>query len=441
MTEDPRSPWQPHPSWADPLLLLLTLLAVLAATLTLMARHQQSRIPPARVGLQGRILEVVLAGPQALAPGTPTHPSWAQAGDTLTAPWDRALLAVLKAEANQPPAPPPPDPGGRSGAAFQAAYRAAYLQGPLPPPADRREVHHRLGGGYAADCLEARLLDREGSGEALRRAARNALALRLAGLATLGLLVGGLALGGLGVGIYLVVRGPAYPAPPLPTWGLSPRAALLVFLAWFLAFFLAGRVAALLVAPWPRLGWLALPMGYALHALTGLGLIARAEGLAPRDLWRRLVSRTPGKDLAWAGAFLSLAVFLVILVALVSQVLLRPDQNPQQDLQDLLRGLSGWAPSLLLFLTVAGLAPLFEELMFRGFLLPVLARRVSLGWALLATALLFGAIHLQPMGLPVLSTLGLVLGLAMGRTGSLRTPILVHACWNGSLFLVMRMFA
>jgi hypothetical protein len=90
---------------------------------------------------------------------------------------------------------------------------------------------------------------------------------------------------------------------------------------------------------------------------------------------------------------------------------------------------------------VAGLAPLFEELLFRGFLLPLLARRGRLAWALALTALLFGAIHLQPMGLPILCTLGFVLGLAMRQTASLRTPIVVHACWNGGLFLLMRAFA
>jgi membrane protease YdiL (CAAX protease family) len=33
------------------------------------------------------------------------------------------------------------------------------------------------------------------------------------------------------------------------------------------------------------------------------------------------------------------------------------------------------------------------------------------------------------------------MGLAMRHTGSLRAPILVHASWNGSLFLLMRAFA
>ena len=80
-------------------------------------------------------------------------------------------------------------------------------------------------------------------------------------------------------------------------------------------------------------------------------------------------------------------------------------------------------------------------MLFRGFLLPVLARRQTLAVALLVSALLFGAIHLQPAGLPILSTLGLVLGFAMRHTGSLRTPILVHAGWNGCLFLLMRALA
>jgi len=128
-------------------------------------------------------------------------------------------------------------------------------------------------------------------------------------------------------------------------------------------------------------------------------------------------------------------------VALTSNLLLKPDQSPQRDLQELLRSLSGWGPSLALFLTVAGLAPFFEELLFRGFLLPILARRQPMALALVVSALLFGAIHLQPAGLPTLSALGWVMGLAMRQTGSLRTPILVHACWNGSLFLLMRAFA
>jgi hypothetical protein len=222
---------------------------------------------------------------------------------------------------------------------------------------------------------------------------------------------------------------------------LSGRAAVLVLLGWFLAFFLSSTLAGLLLHPWPRAHWMAGPLGYVLHAAVGVSLLCWAEEISFANLWRRVAPGRMGRDLAWGLAFLALAVLLVLAVALVSGWILQPDQSPQRDLQELLRGLSGWGPCLVMFLTVAGLAPFFEELLFRGFLLPVLARRQPMATALVVSALLFGAIHLQPAGLPVLGTLGLVLGLAMRHTGSLRTPVLIHASWNGCLFLLIRAFA
>ena len=50
----------------------------------------------------------------------------------------------------------------------------------------------------------------------------------------------------------------------------------------------------------------------------------------------------------------------------------------------------GLAATLLL---VAGLVPVFEETVFRGFLLGGLTRHISFGWANLAQATLFAAIH------------------------------------------------
>lgn len=443
-SESPAS-WHPHRSWADPLIALLALLALLAAGFTLRVRQQGARRPAERAGLQGRLLEVALAGPRAFTGRPVAAKEWTKAERQLKEPWDRALLAVLKAELGDPAAPALDDPGAaRVGPAwerFRRAYLAAYAGAPLPTAGDRLGVHRRLGDGYAADLLEARLLDREGGGETLRARARAALLTRLAGLGLLGLGVLALAAAGLAVGIYLLVTRHKEPALPLPAWSLSGRACALVLLGWFLTFFLSGNLVGLLLHPWPSLRWLALPLGYLFHAAFGVLFLCSAEGLSFGELWQRVAPGRAGRDLAWGGAFLALAVLLVILVALVSNLILRPEQSPQRDLQELLRSLSGWGPGLALFLTVAGLAPFFEELLFRGFLMPVLARKQRMAVALVLSALLFAAIHLQPAGLPVLGTLGLVMGLALRHTGSLRTPILVHACWNGSLFLLMRAFA
>ena len=446
MTREPQASWHPAHSWVDPLILLLLLLSLLAAGLTLRVRGQNAQRPAEHVGLQGRMMEVALAGPSLLGREA-TAKEWARAESQLTEPWDRALLTVLRAEqsARKPGQAPNPElratPPGPAGERFRHTFLAAYSGEPLPDRVARDEVHRRLGRGYGADLLEARLRDREGRGEALRRQAQSALKIRLAGLGLLGFLVLTLAAGGLALGVYLMATlGKALP-PPLPTWTLSGRAAAVVLLSWFLVFFLSGNAVGLVLAPWPALRWLAPALAYLLHASFGLLLICRAEGISLAGLWQRVAPGRAGRELAWGLAFLALAVLLVIIANLLSNLVLKPDQAPQRDLQDLVRGLSGWGPTLVLFLTVAVLAPFFEELLFRGFLLPVLARHQRISLALTGSALLFGAIHLQPTGLATLSTLGLVMGLAMRHTGSLQAPILVHACWNGSLFLLMRAFA
>jgi membrane protease YdiL (CAAX protease family) len=447
MTAESPSSWHPDPSWADPLIALLAILALLAVTFSLESRHVSAKRPTERAGLQGRILEVTLAGPHTLAGREVSEQDWAKAQAQLKEAWDQALLAVLKTELMTPKgalpqgAEPNRIPPGLAGESFQRLWNAAYAGGPMPDQATRLDLHRRLGGGYAADLIEARLRDREGGGAALRTQARASLLAHLIGLGLLGMLVLALAGGGIAVGIYLLVTREKPRSLALPAWAMSGRAAAIVLLAWFLAFFLSGNVAAILLHPWPRWRWVILPLSYLLHATFGLRLLCKAEGIRFRALWRRVVPGRMGRDLAWGGAFLALALFLVLAVALTSNLVMKPDQSPQRDLQDLLRSLSGWAPNIAMLLTVAGLAPFFEELLFRGFLLPVLARRQHLAVALMVSALLFGAIHLQPAGLPTLCTLGWVLGLAMRQTGSLRTPILVHACWNGGLFLLMRAFA
>jgi len=447
MASEQPTPWQPDRRWADPLISLLALLALLAAGYSLGIRQRQAQRPAERAGLHGRLVETTLAGPKILLGREVAEKDWAKARLQLKEPWDQALLAVLRAELVDHPDGPPTEPAWKdlpttpATERFHQAWRAAYAGGPIPDARSRIDVHRRLGSGFVADRFEARLRDREGGGDALRTQALTALQMRLVGLGMLGLLMGCMALGGLVLGIYLLVTRHKAPPQALPAWGMSGRAAAIILLTWFLAFFLSGQIAHLLLLPWPAARWVAIPLGYLLHAAFGVSLICRAEGLRVMDLWHRVAPGRAGSDLAWGAAFLGLAVLLVVAVALVSNGLLKPDQNPQRDLQELLRSLSGWASTLSLFFTVAVLAPLFEELCFRGFLLPILARGRSIGVALVLSALLFGAIHLQPVGLPTLATLGFVMGLAMRHTGSLRAPVLMHACWNGTLFLLMRAFA
>jgi len=84
-------------------------------------------------------------------------------------------------------------------------------------------------------------------------------------------------------------------------------------------------------------------------------------------------------------------------------------------------------------LLVAGVvlaAALCEEVLFRGYCQSALQARFGPWVAILLTALLFAAFHLEPAGLPTYLLLGAWLGWLRHAGGSLRLPILAHATNN-----------
>jgi membrane protease YdiL (CAAX protease family) len=227
---------------------------------------------------------------------------------------------------------------------------------------------------------------------------------------------------------------------------MSGRAVLIVLLGWFLALLAAPVLGGLAVRALPALRPLLLPLVYGCHALAGVWLLCRAEGTSPAGLARRVAPERHRTALANGLGFFALAFAAVLAVAVVLGPILSRGEPPQKELMEFLARFRGTWTLALLFLTVAVLAPTFEELMFRGFLLPWLGERLEprLGArparlaAVGISGLGFGLMHMQPLGLPTLTTLGIVLGLAFARTGNLVSAIVVHGLWNGGVFLLIR---
>jgi membrane protease YdiL (CAAX protease family) len=92
-------------------------------------------------------------------------------------------------------------------------------------------------------------------------------------------------------------------------------------------------------------------------------------------------------------------------------------------------------------ITAVVLAPLFEESLFRGVLLPVLARRWGGGVAVVVSALIFGVAHLSIGELAPLVVLGLGLGWLRLQGGRLGSCVLMHALWNGLTFTNLLLLA
>ena len=83
-----------------------------------------------------------------------------------------------------------------------------------------------------------------------------------------------------------------------------------------------------------------------------------------------------------------------------------------------------------LFFVAAVVAPLGEELLFRGVLLDGIRRHISFRWANALQAVLFAIVHDDLRMAPFLITMGIVSGILRRRTGSLATGIVLHAINN-----------
>lgn len=90
---------------------------------------------------------------------------------------------------------------------------------------------------------------------------------------------------------------------------------------------------------------------------------------------------------------------------------------------------------IIFFITASVAAPIFEEIMFRGFLLPSLTRYLPVWGAIVASGVIFAVAHLSLAETIPLATLGIILGIVYTRSRSLLASITLHSLWNsGTLF-------
>lgn len=199
---------------------------------------------------------------------------------------------------------------------------------------------------------------------------------------------------------------------------------LAVFAAWLAA---AGfifehypfpqRIGALAVG---QVGWLA--VGLVVSAATFQGGLRRGLGLSLRH-WSFDAAR------AVIGYLAVLPICIGLLVA-ARAVLPEDWMHIHALLQQLPRLSLGWRLALVVSAVV--LAPLSEEVFYRGLLQTALRRVAPTPWvAIVIASILFTLTHLPNVqDLPALLVLSLVLGYNYERTGRLVAPILIHAMFN-----------
>jgi membrane protease YdiL (CAAX protease family) len=182
--------------------------------------------------------------------------------------------------------------------------------------------------------------------------------------------------------------------------------------------------------------WELLANQLAFYALLSGALSALFRVQYDRPFWRSLgwvAPRLPLFSVVTGGVALALA--LMLLAALIRTP---PIDGPLTKLlQD---------PTSLILLAIFGstVAPVCEELLFRGFLQPLLVRSLGAVAGIVATALPFGLLHFQEYGnswrhVLLVSLSGVAFGWMRQITGSTKAAAAMHASFNAFQFVLLLM--
>jgi hypothetical protein len=160
-------------------------------------------------------------------------------------------------------------------------------------------------------------------------------------------------------------------------------------------------------------------------------ILVKKERRSPR-FWKALHWNWPAK--IWPYLTMGLALQMVLLA--MGRLLPMPKETPFDAL------LHRPGTVLLIAAFAVTLGPLMEELFFRGFLYPVLARRFGVSVGISFSAFGFGLMHAAQYGYSWASVLliflvGVVLGIVRAFKDSVAAGFLVHAAYNGAIILMI----
>lgn len=168
---------------------------------------------------------------------------------------------------------------------------------------------------------------------------------------------------------------------------------------------------------------------YLLMAASTLGVLywsIKAYLPLPKHWFRiKLVGRWP----LWGFGSYLVALPLMLGISLLNQQIWQGQGGNNPILQLVLEERDPIALGMFFF-TAAVAAPVFEEILFRGFLLPSLTRYMPIWGAIGLSSLIFSVAHLSFSEVLPLTVLGTILGFAYVRSQNLLSSILLHSTWN-----------
>jgi len=170
---------------------------------------------------------------------------------------------------------------------------------------------------------------------------------------------------------------------------------------------------------------------FLIYAVVAACMVMLVEGKYHVAFWQAIRWNWPQS--VWK--LLALGSVMLFVLGMLQSLLPMPKDTPFEHLFDRPRD------AYLLAIIAVSIGPLMEELFFRGFMYPVLARRMGAAWGIVLTALPFGLIHLPQYGWAwgaalVIVAVGVVCGVVRAATRSVGASFLVHVGYNGTQMVI-----
>ena len=228
----------------------------------------------------------------------------------------------------------------------------------------------------------------------------------------------------------------SFPAPGLQPIHLPLHYLVLFALAIFVGAPIAGAVMTGLFFDGPlmeltgqdkqRATYAALAGQFVIMYLALRYLLMRPAGLQWTDLGLYVFHDPSWKVKAFGYGLL--CVPLAAIANVIVQVFFGTIENPQ--LETLAPSGFQWSSLIVALIMTAIIAPILEELIFRGFLYRYLRERMPIKAAMWVSAAIFASLHMIPELIPALAVVGYVLAYVYERSQTVLAPIIAHSVFN-----------
>lgn len=138
------------------------------------------------------------------------------------------------------------------------------------------------------------------------------------------------------------------------------------------------------------------------------------------------------KGLKWG-----ILLFLMVMILGIIEAIIYPAEPELQDFAKILLMVDSNSELLLAVIMGVVLAPIGEEVYFRGFLYPALRQRFGAAKGIILTALFFSSMHFDLYRLIPIAAGGMGLTYLYERTGNIWNNIIAHGVWNAIMIALI----